>query len=200
MREQSPWSVSVRTLSPVVDRNGQSIQFVTGSWNGLIMQNADYEEINSHVLQARWFAERLENMNEALAQYSGVFIGFLGIELVLLGQTPQEDFLRNSYSKSIALISSFLIILAIGLFFIALWSKKFEMPVLSDLRNAWNNPRENRKNETLDILISEDGPAGNIMRSLFEENEHLNRYYSWGIIAAGISQISLVVFVLSRRF
>ena len=116
MREQSPWSVSVRTLSPVVDRNGQSIEFVTGSWNGLIMQNADYEEINSHVLQARWFAERLENMNEALAQYSGVFIGFLGIELVLLGQTPQEDFLRNSYSKSIALISAFLIILAIGLF------------------------------------------------------------------------------------
>ena len=183
-----------------MDRNGQSIEFVAGFWNGLIMQNADYEEINSHVLQARWFAERLENMNEALAQYSGVFIGFLGIELVLLGQTPQEDFLRNSYSKSIALISSFLIILAIGLFFIALWSKKFEMPVLSDLRNAWDNPRENRINETLDILISEDGPAGNIMRSLFEENEHLNRYYRWGIIAAGISQISLVVFVLSRWF
>jgi hypothetical protein len=74
------------------------------------------------------------------------------------------------------------------------------MPVLSDLRNAWNNPRENRVNETLQILISEDGPAGNIIKSLFEENEHLHRYYSWGIIAAGISQISLVVFVLSRWF
>lgn len=154
--------------------------------------------MNAHVSQARWFAERLENMNEALAQYSGVFIGFLGIELVLIGQTPTQDLLLHSYSKNLVLLTAFLITFAIGLFFTALWSTKFEMPMLSDLRNAWNQPRENRLDQTLQILINEDGPAGNILKSLFKENRHLNRYYGKGIVVAGLSQISLVVLVLSK--
>lgn len=172
--------------------------FVGGKWEGSEMTEEIDNDVNAHVSQARWFAERLENMNEALAQYSGVFIGFLGIELVLIGQTSAQDLLLHSYSKNLVLLTALLITLAIGLFFSALWSTKFEMPMLSDLRNAWNQPRENRLDETLQILINEDGPAGNILKSLFKENEHLNRYYGRGIVVAGLSQISLVVLVLSK--
>ncbi len=182
-----------------VDRNGHCVEFVSEGCKGLNMSK-EFEEYSAHVLQARWFAERLERMNEALAQFSGVFIGFLGIELVLLGQSAGDQGEEKTYIKILASLAAILLVLAISSYLIALWSGKFLMPSLLDLRDSWSNSEYTRLESPLRILTDENGPAGNILKSLYDENAHLNRYYRAGIILAGFSQLVILSFVLARWF
>ena len=57
------------------------------------------DKLNAHVLQARWFSEILERMNEALVTLFGTFIGFVGIELAFLGQLEPGEINMNWTSR-----------------------------------------------------------------------------------------------------
>lgn len=154
-------------------------------------------DVNAHVLQARWFGERLERMNEALVTLSGTFIGFLGIELAFLGQLGPEEINTNWTSTITSRISVISIIFAIILFVVAMKSDDFDMPDLDSLRNSWYKPKESRSYEPLRILLDQDDNL-NIIKSLEKENKTINGWYPKAIYCGLLGQISLAVFLFAK--
>jgi hypothetical protein len=154
-------------------------------------------DVNAHVLQARWFGERLERMNEALVTLSGTFIGFLGIELAFLGQLEPNEINTNWTSTIASRISVTSIIFAIIFFVVAMKSDEFDMPDLDLLRNSWHQPKKGRNYEPLRILLDQDDNL-NIIKSLEKENETINRWYPKAIYLGLLGQISLAVFLFAK--
>ncbi len=180
-----------------VDRNGQPIEFFSPRCKCLKMNQAESENIAAHVLQARWFAERLERMNEALVTLSGTFIGFLGIELAFLGQLSAEETSVNWTSTISSRVSVVFIILSILFFFITMKSDDFEMPDLGTLRRSWHEPKNEILKEPLRILIDQDDNF-NIIKSLEKENEDINKWYPIATALGLIGQLSLVIFLFAK--
>ena len=155
------------------------------------------QDIASHVLQARWFGERLERMNEALVTVSGTFIGFLGIELAFLGQIDPHEINANWTSTISSRVAVTSIILAIIFFFITMKSDDFEMPDLDSLRKSWHDPKINRSEEPLRILIDQDDNF-NIIKSLEKENGAINRWYPIATAFGLFGQLSLAIFLFAK--
>jgi hypothetical protein len=161
------------------------------------MKNQEYEKVAAHVLQARWFGERLEKMNEALVTLSGTFIGFLGIELAFLGQLDASEINLNWTSTISSRITVVSIILSILFFFVTMKSDDFEMPDLDTLRKSWSKPKNGRMQEPLRILIEQDDNY-NIIKSLEKENATINRWYPKATAFGLIGQLSLAVFLFAK--
>jgi hypothetical protein len=180
-----------------VDRNGQAIEFVSPGCEGSGMAKEKNDEINAHILQARWFGERLERMNEALVTLSGTFIGFLGIELAFLGQLGPKEINTNWTSTITSRVSVISIILAIVLFVVAMKSDDFDMPDLDLLRKSWHDTKDGKNYEPLRILLDQDDNQ-NIIRSFEKENETINKWYPKAIYLGLLGQISLAVFLFAK--
>lgn len=161
------------------------------------MAKKDSDDLIAHVLQARWFGERLERMNEALVTLSGTFIGFLGIELAFLGQLDSNQINLNWTSTISSRLSVISIILAILLFVVAMKSDEFNMPDLDTLQSSWLNPKKDRSHEPLRILLDLDDNY-NIINSLEKENDTINKWYPKAIYLGLVGQISLAVFLFAK--
>jgi len=161
------------------------------------MENIEHEETRDHTAQARWFAERLERMNEALANLSGVFIGFLGIELAFLGQIPKKDINLNWIASISARASVIFLIIAIFCFVKALQSDDFEMPDRVFLRDSWETPKGTKIKEPLRIMLDLEDNF-NIIKSLEIENTALDKWYTRGIYFGLLGQIALAILLFAK--
>jgi hypothetical protein len=161
------------------------------------MDKEKSQDIAAHILQARWFGERLERMNEALVTLSGTFIGFLGIELAFLGQLDAKEININWTSTVSSRVSVISIIFSIIFFFITMKSDDFEMPDLDTLHRSWHEPKKGRVKEPLRILLDQDD-NDNIIKSLERENSAINRWYPIATTFGLVGQLSLAVILFAK--
>jgi hypothetical protein len=145
----------------------------------------------------KWIAERFERMNEQLLTLSSTFIGFLAVELGLLGQTEKKTFEHNRPAFWVGVAGLVFLAISIISFFVALWSLNFDLPKLEDFQGLLNVDKEVLEVEPLRMMLSTDEGHRNIQKSLESENLHLNRYYKAGLIFGATAQILIAILLFT---
>ena len=146
---------------------------------------------------SRWIAERYERMNEQLLTLSSTFIGFIAVELALLGQAYRDTHKHGPvYPFSVAAIA---LVLSVLSFLIALWSLNFEIPKLSNIQDAIEN-LDDKQLAKYELWTMTHGGENNrnIQKSLEKENKHINRYYKAGLILGALGQVAVGTFLMMQ--
>lgn len=162
--------------------------------------NQDLSGIQAITEHARWIAERTERINEALAQLAGIFIGFLGVELAIIGQ-----FVFSKYDQDFSVLNKFgltttVVLLAAGLcFFIRLeFAIEFTYTELSDLQKTREMSNEEQIKQPYEWMVSTDVLNKNIISSLDKENEFLAKHYKRGTWASIAGQVVLALVLIGN--
>ena len=145
----------------------------------------------------KWIAERFERMNEQLLTLSSTFIGFLAVELGLLGQIEKKTFDSNHPAFRVGVAGLACLALSIISFFVALWSLNFALPKLEDFHSLLSVEKDALEVEPLRLMLSTDEGDRNIQKSLEGENRHINRYYKAGLVLGAVAQIFIVVLLFT---
>jgi hypothetical protein len=131
---------------------------------------------------AKWIAEHFERMNEQLLTLSSTFIGFLAVELGLLGQIDKSKINKNVPTLTLGIAGLCSLAVSIICFFVASWSLGFQIPKLEDSQSISALDPKDIQIEPLRLMLSTDQNDRNIQKSLESENRHINRYYKLGLI------------------
>lgn len=145
---------------------------------------------------SKWIAERFERMNEQLLTLSGTFIGFLVVELGLIGQIDTRKVRHNGVARGFGIAGVILLAVSVIAFFIALWSVRFQIPRLQTFQEILAFPEKDIESEPLRLMLSSDERDRNIQKSLENENIHINRYYKAGLVSGGLAQICIVTLLI----
>ena len=145
----------------------------------------------------KWIAERFERMNEQLLTLSSTFIGFLAVELGLLGQIEKKTFDSNHAAFRVGVAGLACLALSIISFFVALWSLNFALPKLEDFQSLLRVDKDDLEVEPLRMMLSTDEGDRNIQKGLESENRHINRYYKAGLVLGAIAQIFIAVLLFT---
>lgn len=144
--------------------------------------------------QAQWIVERIERINEGLMTRSSVAIGFLGVELALVG--PKEHKGADYYQ----LATLGLLVISIGFFIAALWSfKSSTLPNFNEIEQSLTATNAVQIKTPLNQLIMAKNKDKSIYSSLVKENNRRGWTYETGLIFLVLSQISLAVFMIIGR-
>lgn len=151
---------------------------------------------NKLLEHSRWISERYERMNEQLLTLSSTFIGFLAVELALFAQIKPTSFPEKPLLNRFMIICGILVVSSIISFFIALISKRFELPILNDFQIALSLKSKELEVEPLRLMVSSEKSNPNIQDSFEIENRHLNKFYKPGLYLAGGAQLGVLALLI----
>lgn len=146
---------------------------------------------------AKWLAERFERMNEAISHRASTFLGFLGVELTLLGQISVTDHPNDRLALAMTVLACALLIASIYFLLETLSTKDFDLPEWSDIQSVREEKIENISKFPLDVLMHQRGNQA-YFQSLDEENSTLAKNYSLALKLAFIAQIVVGLLIISR--
>lgn len=152
------------------------------------------EQHDSYLNYSYWLIERWEKFNEELDMLSVYLIGFLALEIALVGQIDKSSMNEMKFFFIAALLA---LIISIILFFKILQSAEFGIHGKKDLKRQIDRLKGGDKTQLLDYLLN-DHSETDIFGSFEREVDASNIYYPWAIRLAILGQLLLAFSIIGN--
>lgn len=154
----------------------------------------DREEIA--IENAKWIIEKYWQANEGMMRRASTLVGFLGIELGVLGALNKKNFPDNPHFVWALVGASFLIVLSVGFLLWSLRDKKFEFPKFEKLNAVHQVKAGDIHKSVLNFVLSPTDADYGMYQNLHDENEKIANRFRYGSILATFGQGLLFVALL----
>ena len=148
-----------------------------------------------------WMVERFERINEQLMARAATFLGFIGVELALLGQLGVNEY--NHHAKvGFALAISACAALLLCVFFLiqVLHSVEFDVPDEKILYTVMDAGIGKKITKPLKDLMDYPTGRNSWFAWLEAENSHRESNFRYALKATFLAQILVAVFITARWF
>ena len=150
---------------------------------------------------AFWMLERFERMNEQLMARAATFLGFLGVEIALIGQITLADFkIKQTLGATLCTSAVFLLLVSLYFFVSVLKPLDFNVPDERVIFDVIDKKANKKMTKPLKHLI--DAPTGRDgwFRALDDENKNRSEKFDHGLKFSLISQLLVAIYIVSRWF
>lgn len=143
------------------------------------------------VENAKWVIEKYWQANEGMMKRASTLVGFLGIELGVLGALNKKNFPENRCFVWALIAASGLIVFAVGFLLWSLRDKEFEFPEFEELNKVHEVENSKIHESVLSFILSPSNDKFGMYQNLHNENEKIADRFRYGAILATFGQALL---------
>ena len=188
--------------SPLIESSNKSNPLVHFSMAKKKKWTTEDASANAYLTDyAFWMLERFERMNEQLMARAATFLGFIGVEIALIGQITIKDFkINQTLGAVLCAMAVFFLLVALYFFILVLKPLDFHIPDERVIFEVFEKKVKKKMIRPLEHLI--DYPTGRDgwFSALDEENKQRSERFGHALKLSLFAQVIVAIYIISRWF